>query len=221
QKNYYCKASLHLCRNMNPDPAVVKRIPAMPAYLRKSYAFPIMLRTESRLRRRFLTMFRISRDNPAYLLTSVAHRRLPIFQSPAIAAEVCAAFDRARATGNFLIFAYVIMPDHTHVITDPSRKMSDILRYLNGVSARFVLKYLNVSGYEPSLAKLRVQERDRGHKHSVYEHHPNGFRITGEESLWQKVNYLHLNPVRAGLVEHPDDYRYSSSRLWHRREIEG
>lgn len=36
----------------------------------------------------------------------------------------------------------------------------------------------------------------------------------------EKVNYIHLNPVRAGLVKLPDEYVYSSARLWHRRELE-
>jgi hypothetical protein len=70
------------------------------------------------------------------------------------------------------------------------------------------------------LEKLRIQERDKGHKHSVYEHHPNALRITGEEALMQKVSYIHLNPVRSGLVEHPNDYLYSSARQWHKRPLD-
>ena len=38
--------------------------------------------------------------------------------------------------------------------------------------------------------------------------------------MMQKVNYIHFNPVEAGLVEHPDDYLYSSSRIWNRRGLE-
>jgi hypothetical protein len=38
--------------------------------------------------------------------------------------------------------------------------------------------------------------------------------------MMQKVNYVHLNPVRAGLVEHPDDYLYSSARQWNGKAIE-
>lgn len=34
------------------------------------------------------------------------------------------------------------------------------------------------------------------------------------------MNYIHLNPVRAGIVEKPGDYFYSSSRIWHRRALE-
>jgi putative transposase len=36
----------------------------------------------------------------------------------------------------------------------------------------------------------------------------------------QKVNYIHLNPVRAGLVERAEDYRWSSARCWLRRTAE-
>jgi putative transposase len=120
-----------------------------------------------------------------------------------------------------MIFAYVIMLDHTHLITDNAREMNEVLRYMNGVSAKRVIDHLKEHGHDSSLAKLRIQERENKHKHSVYEHHPNAFRLTSEEALLQKVSYIHLNPVRAGLVDHPDEYRFSSSRQWHRKESDG
>jgi len=165
-------------------------------------------------------MFQISRDNPAYYLTSVAHKRMPIFQSDAVKQVLCNAFDEARKSGGIKIFAYVIMPDHTHLITDNARAMKDVLRFLNGISAKRVIDYLKENGFESSLAKLRIRERENKHKHSVYEHHSNALRLTGEEAFMQKVSYVHLNPVRAGLVNHPDEYSYSSARLWHGRGME-
>jgi hypothetical protein len=36
----------------------------------------------------------------------------------------------------------------------------------------------------------------------------------------QKVSYIHLNPVRAELVENMDDYLYSSARIWKRKPLE-
>ncbi|MFZ1702074.1 MAG: hypothetical protein WBO10_11860 [Pyrinomonadaceae bacterium] len=119
-----------------------------------------------------------------------------------------------------MIFAYVIMPDHTHVVTDSSREIKDVLRFLNGISARRVINYLKENDFHSSLQKLRIQERRDTQKYSVYEHHPNAFRLTSEESLMQKVNYVHLNPVRAGLVDLPDEYLYSSARQWHNRSLE-
>ncbi|MFM9903704.1 MAG: hypothetical protein ACKVQJ_03925 [Pyrinomonadaceae bacterium] len=72
-------------------------------------------------------MFQISRDNPAYYLTSVAHHRLPIFQKDTVKQVICDAFNEARVSGGIMIFAYVIMPDHSHVITDNAREMKDVL----------------------------------------------------------------------------------------------
>jgi REP element-mobilizing transposase RayT len=78
-------------------------------------------------------MFQISRDNPAYYLTSVTHSRIPIFQKDELKQVVCSAFDEARRSGGIMIFAYVIMPDHTHVLTDNARAINEVLRYLNGI----------------------------------------------------------------------------------------
>jgi putative transposase len=165
-------------------------------------------------------MFQISRDNPAYYLTSVAHKRLPIFQKDEIKQIVVDAFYEARQSAGIMIFSYVIMDDHTHVLTDSERNINEVLRFLNGISARRIIDHLKGNGFESSLTKLRIQEREKKYKHSVYEHHSNALRITGEDALMEKVNYIHLNPVRAGLVEHPDEYLYSSARQWHRRAIE-
>jgi hypothetical protein len=36
----------------------------------------------------------------------------------------------------------------------------------------------------------------------------------------QRVHYTHQNPVRLGLVERAEDYRFSSARIWNRRPLE-
>lgn len=165
-------------------------------------------------------MFQISRTTPAYYLTSIAHNRIPVFQSEVIKQIVCNAFDEARRSGVIMIFAYVIMLDHTHIITDSNRRIKDVLRFLNGISAKRILDHLKENGYESSLSKLRIQQREAQHKYSVYQHHPNAFEIYGEDTMMQKVNYVHWNPVRAGLVKDPNEYLYSSARLWNGKPLE-
>jgi putative transposase len=162
---------------------------------------------------------RISIDTPFYYFTLVAHDRLPIFQTDRLKKIMADALDEARRSANFLIFAYVIMPDHYHIITDSSRQPSDTLRFLNGISAKRILDHLKAIA-SPSLEKLKMFEKKRGYKYSVWEHHPDTFLITSESMLMQKVNYIHFKPVKAGLVEHPDEYLYSSSRKWNRRPLE-
>ena len=100
------------------------------------------------------------------------------------------------------------------------RSISESLRFTNGITAKRVIDYLKENNFESSLTNLRIEVRERKHKHSLFQHHPNAFEIYGEDTMIQEVNYVHLNPVRAGLVEHQDDYLYSSARQWHGKAIE-
>ena len=165
-------------------------------------------------------MVRISRDTPFYYLTSVAKDRLPIFRTDKVKKILADAIAEARLSAHILIFAHVIMPDHTHLITDGARTISEVLRYMNGISAKRIIDYLKENNYETSLGKLRQEQKERGYKHSVWQHHPDAFRLTAEETFMQKVNYIHQNPVRAGLAERPEDYTYSSARIWRNAPLE-
>ena len=157
---------------------------------------------------------RISRDNPCYFLTSVTKDRLPVFRTDKVKQILCNALTEACTSHGIMIFAYAIMPDHSHLITDSARSIADVLRLTNGIAAKRVLDYLKENNFESSLEKLREQDKDRNHKYSLWQHHPNAFAIIGEETMMQKVNYVHQNPVADGLVDRAEDYRFSSARLW-------
>jgi len=74
----------------------------------------------------------ISRDAPCYYLTSVAKNRLPVFKAEQMKWVACAAIDEARRSGNFGLYAYVIMPDHLHLISDSTLSIAKTLRSLTG-----------------------------------------------------------------------------------------
>lgn len=165
-------------------------------------------------------MHTISRDTPALYLTSVARDRLPVFRTDAIKRITCAALDEALRSGGFSIYAYVIMPDHLHVITDSALKPSKVLQYINGIIGRRVIDHLKERGHNSSLKKLRRESGARRHRYSLWEHHSNLLPIFSEDMLMQKVNYIHQNPVEAGLVESAEEYRWSSARIWKRCALE-
>lgn len=165
-------------------------------------------------------MTTISRDTPCFSITSVARDRLPVFGKDTMKKIVGAALDEARHSGAFAIFAYVIMPDHLHLITDGARKPSDTLRFINGISSHRVIAYLKENHYTTSLAKLRNAKKARGHEYSLWDGHSNVLLVTSENVFMQRVNYIHQNPVRAGLVVRAEDYRWSSARCWSRRPLE-
>ena len=165
-------------------------------------------------------MHKISRDIPALYLTSVAKDRLPVFRTEALALVACAALHEARTSGGFSIYAYVVMPDHLHAITDSILKPSKVLQYINGIISRRVIDHLKAGGHNASLQKLRRESGTRGHRYSLWEHHSNALPIFSEDMLMQKVNYIHQNPIRAELVERAEDYQWSSARIWKRCALE-
>lgn len=165
-------------------------------------------------------MFRISKDTPAFYLTSVTNQRLPVFQKAELKDIVCKAIDEARKSCKFLLFAYVIMADPFHALVDSSSKPSKILQYINGITSKRVIDYLKANGFKSSLRKLQHAEWGRKYVHSLWDHHPNAKLITHEDVFLQKVNYIHQNPVRAGLVGDPLEYRWSSVRCWAKRPLE-
>jgi REP element-mobilizing transposase RayT len=162
----------------------------------------------------------ISPNPPAYYLTSVSRDRLPVFRGEALKAVTCSALNEARTSGGFLILAYVIMPDHLHIISDSEKKASAVLRFINGLVSGQIIDFLKGEGHGASLEKLRHASYRRGHEYSLWDHHPNVRLLTSESMFMQRVHYTHQNPVRLGLVERAEDYRYSSVRAWNRNTLE-
>ena len=156
----------------------------------------------------------ISKDDPCLFITAVAKNRLQVFQTDAIKQITCRAIDEARTSCGFLLFAYVIMPDHLHLLTDSPREPSIVLQFIKGIVSRRVLGYLKEMKYEASLRKLEHDDWKRNHRYSLWQHDSDVFSIVSESTFMQKINYIHENPVRAGLVERPEDYRWSSARFW-------
>jgi REP element-mobilizing transposase RayT len=76
----------------------------------------------------------ISRNSPCYYLTSVTRNRLPAFRSDEIKLITCAALDEARRSGGFALYAYVIMPNHLHLITDSILTPARTLQFVNGIT---------------------------------------------------------------------------------------
>jgi REP element-mobilizing transposase RayT len=93
----------------------------------------------------------------------------------------------------FLLDAYVIMPDHVHLLIRPIAEwsLSRILQGLKGFTAREINKILHRYG---------AFWQDESFDHLV----------RNDEDWLDKFTYIHDNPVKAGVVLRPQDYPYSS-----------
>jgi len=140
----------------------------------------------SKIRRHF-------EDGYPYLITTVTHKRESIFTVERNCKILMVTLEFFKLTLDYRIFAYCLMPDHLHIILQPTGKydLSYIMRMIKGNFAR----------------KFNLMYDRRG---KVWQ---EGFYDTGIRSigmLLQKIEYIHNNPVRAGIVSHPDQYTCSS-----------
>ena len=67
---------------------------------------------------------------------------------------------------------------------------------------------------DPGLAnELLVNKYDR--KYQVWKREPLIVQLFTPAVFLQKLNYIHQNPVKAGLCKYPEDYKYSSAAFYH------
>jgi putative transposase len=127
---------------------------------------------------------------------------------------LCEALDKARAECGFQLWAYVIMPEHVHLLVCPGdfpEKMSRFLQVVEEPVARKAIRYLEANAPH-WLARIRVREGTR-ERHRFWQ--PGGGydrNITSAEMLRAAIEYIHANPVRRGLVARAEDWEWSSAR---------
>ncbi len=158
--------------------------------------------------------FVISQDSPVLYITIVTKDRLPVFRTDEMKEVLCRAIDEARKSGGFLLFAYVVMIDHLHLLTSRPSTTSDVLRVLKGLTARRVIDYLKVNNHFTSLAKLAHQKRERNYMHSLWQTEKNVLPIFSEGMFMEKVELYTFESCAGWVVGTSVDYRWSSARIW-------
>ncbi len=116
-----------------------------------------------------------------------------------------------------VVYGFVLMINHFHLIWQMKGEHTreavqrDFLKY----TGQQILKHLR-NGKSPLLAELLVNAKDR--KHQVWERNSLGVPLWSTQAIWGKLDYIHSNPVRAGLCKHPWEYKYSSAGFYLRQE---
>lgn len=118
--------------------------------------------------------------------------------------------------GDFTLIAYCIMPTHLHLVlqTSGEKSISDIMRDFKKYTSFRIRKRLENDGHHGIVESLRLSPGSR-QVFKVWMDRFDDLLITNEETLRTKIEYIHQNPVRAGLVERDIDWPYSSARNYH------
>lgn len=122
------------------------------------------------------------------------------------------AFCQAR--GDFTILAYVIMPNHFHLIagTKPDGCISKTVGNIKRFTSHQIVKYLECNDRTDLLGLLAAHaSKEPSADCRIWKPHFDCFAIIKEDTLRQKLEYIHSNPVRKNLVADPVFYRFSSA----------
>jgi putative transposase len=153
----------------------------------------------------------------AHKLTFSCYRRLKMLSRDRTRLWLIEALDAARHKHDFELWAYVIMPEHAHVLLYPRRAEYDTGAIRQLIKQPVGQKAINwLKSNDPAwLNELRKISAD-GRVHHHFWQPGGGYdrSIVKPETAWAAVEYIHNNPVRRGLVEGPTDWAWSSARWY-------
>jgi REP element-mobilizing transposase RayT len=99
----------------------------------------------------------------------------------------------AETFGQYELHAFVVMPNHVHLLVTPTVELPKIMKSLKGITARRANAMLSLTG-------------NRFWQEESYDH------LVRDGKEFEKIRkYIEQNPVRAGLVKDSSEYRWSSA----------
>lgn len=145
---------------------------------------------------------------------------LPIFTESLYRQIILDSLNYLRTSKNTELNAFVIMSTHVHAILWPNDEinLSDVARDFKRFTSRKISKAAEQQGArEILLAFKHARMENRAQDVSTYQvwqegSHPEA--IFTKKFAQQKLDYIHLNPIRAGLVKTADEWPYSSARAY-------
>lgn len=156
--------------------------------------------------------YRVLRDHHTYFATCTVVNWIPLFRRPELAQIVLDSLTFLGTTQRLILHAYVIMENHLHLV-GRSHDFSSEMKNFKSFTARSIVDTLRQSAPSAVLRQLAVSKK-RHKADQEFQVWQEGFHpeaILSESMLRDKIEYIHLNPVRRGYVEIPEHWRYSSA----------
>jgi putative transposase len=150
-----------------------------------------------------------------HFITFSCFRRLPLLAKDRSRGWLLDAIALARAKQQFHLWAYVIMPEHAHVVIWPQQaRISEILTTIKQSTSKSAINWLQK--HSPEFLAELVDCQPNGRKaHRVWQRGGGYDRnLRSVRDLYEKIRYVHENPVHRGLVASAVDWPWSSARAW-------
>ena len=170
-------------------------------------------------------------ENQIHFITIDTYNKIHLFKDKNLFEIIIDNIKFYKNKYGFKLFGYVIMPNHIHLLIQLNERwnnISKIMQDFKSHTAKEIVDFLKTGRRKPSLAPYFDASEgshlpedykwiDKGKTHTpsknkVWQRDFYDLNIYSEEKLEQKLNYIHYNPVKAGLCKNPEDYKWSSCR---------
>lgn len=118
-----------------------------------------------------------------------------------------------------IVYAWCIMTNHVHmIISSKGNELSSIMRDMKSYTSTTIWKLITESMEESrkdwmlEMMKQRGKQNSNNNDFQFWQQHNHPILLDSNYLMEQKLDYIHENPVKAGFVEKPKDYLYSSAR---------
>jgi putative transposase len=158
-------------------------------------------------------------DHPGHVreLTFSCYQRRPLLTNDLWRQMLSTAIGRAVERHNYGVAALVYMPEHVHLIVWPKEGASVISKLLTDIKRPFSsqIKPLLAEVDSPFLQELTIRQRPGASTFRFWQEGPGYDRnLTEPQTALAAIDYVHLNPVRRGLVKRAIDWPWSSARWY-------
>ena len=167
-------------------------------------------------------MKRNIKDDKSYFLTMTTIQWIDFFTRPNLKNVIVDSLNYAVENKGLNIFAWVLMSNHLHLLanTHDNVKLSDVVRDFKKFTCKKIVDEIITqkdSRRDWLIDKIEFNSRisPKNEMFKVWQDGNHAIEIYSEDFTWQKLNYIHQNPVRAQIVEKEEDYLHSSARNYH------
>jgi len=175
----------------------------------------------SKSEQKYKTLNHYNTPGHAHELTFSCYHRYDYLSDPVACELFLSELKISRAEHDFELWAYVLMPNHVHLLIWPHQGTYDIGRMLNDTKGRMAKQYRNYI-LENTPGKFeKYQVFDKSKMRNVFRFWQTGGGF--DRNLWngiaihQSIEYIEANPTRRKLASSPSEYRWSSAHARERK----
>lgn len=161
--------------------------------------------------------FQITDQDALYFVTATIVDWVDLFTRPSYKDLIIDSLNFCIAKKGLEVYAYVIMTNHLHLIVrSTTGQLSATLRDFKKYTARNMIHLVMKEAESRREWLLHRFRWNAGNytdrmEHQVWIHGNHPISMVSLPFLIQKIHYIHMNPVKAGIVVFPEDYIYSSA----------